>query len=444
MARKLTQEEFIARAKEKHGEGRYDYSMVKYVNSSTKVTLKCNKCGYIFDQVANEHLQGKGCHRCAGNMPITKEEFLRRSTEVHHGFYDYSKVNFIDRRTKVIIICPEHGEFKQTPANHMKGCGCWKCYNKRTSERLFYGKEKFIELARKKHGDKYDYSKVVYVDSKVKVTITCPVHGDFEQLPSEHIMGKGCEKCAIEYRAQLRTKDTEWFITKAREIHGDKYTYERSVYTGSKDPIIVTCPTHGDWETTPNTILDKHGCPKCKGEECTERQLKDAAQFLEDVKKVHGDFYDYSKTVYTGSKNKIIVTCPTHGDFEIMAADHLAGAGCAKCYASRGERRVRLCLESLGIDFVEQKRYDSPLAPGARKVFYIDFFIPEKNLAVEYHGDQHYEPVKMFGGAKQLKKQQQRDAALREFCKQQGIRLLEIPYTDFDRIEEILEQELKL
>ena len=286
MAKKYTQEEFIARAIAKHGEGRYDYSMVKYMNSMTKVTLKCKKCGYVFEQLPNCHLQGQGCQRCAGNLPLTTEEFVRRATKIHHGFYDYSKVRYKSNHIKVIITCPEHGDFEQSPAYHLKGGGCWKCYNKRTSKRLFYGKEKFVELARKKHGDKYDYSKVRYVDSKTKVTITCPIHGDFEQSPSEHMLGKGCEKCAIEYRAKLHTKDTEWFVARAREIHGDKYTYEHSVYTGSKDPIIVTCPTHGDWETTPNTFLDNHGCPKCKGEECTERQLKDAAQFLEDIKKV--------------------------------------------------------------------------------------------------------------------------------------------------------------
>jgi len=455
MPKKFTQEEFIAHAIAKHGEGRYDYSMVKYVNSATKVTLKCNKCGYIFEQTANGHIQGRGCPRCAGNLPLTTEEFIRRATEIHHGFYDYSKVKYAGNHVNVVITCPEHGDFEQTPVSHLKGCGCWKCYNKRTSKRLFYGKEKFIELARKKHGDKYDYSLVEYVDSYTKVKIICPIHGLFEQRPSEHLLGKGCEKCAIEHRTKLRTKDTKWFIARAREIHGDKYTYEHSVYTNSKHPIIITCPIHGDWETTPNTFLDNHGCPYCKGDAERERmkngkaktiapdQTKTTEEFIEDAIRLHGDKYRYDKVNYINSKEKVIITCPEHGDFETTPNEHLAGRGCPKCHQSFGEHRVGLFLERHHIQHKPQKKLYYTDEYGEKHYFQVDFYIPSGNIIIEYNGEQHYMPVKSWRGEKGYKDQLKRDATLRKYCKEHGYRLIEISYKKLRHIDEILEKELK-
>lgn len=455
MARKLTQEEFIARAIAKHGKERYDYSMSKYVNSATKVTLKCNRCGYVFEQVANEHLQGKGCQRCAGNLPLTTEEFIRRSNEIHHGYYDYSKVHYVNSRTNVTITCPVHGDYEQSPARHLKGCGCWKCYNKRTSERLFYNKEKFIELARKKHGDKYDYSKVNYVDSKTKVMITCPVHGDFEQVPSEHLSGKGCYKCGIDKRAKTMTQNTEIFIRRAKAIHSDRYDYSKSVYVNNRQPLIITCPVHGDFLQSPNTHLDNHGCPYCKGDAERERMLKGKAQnisvlqtktaeeFISDAIRLHGDKYRYDKVEYISSKDKVLITCPGHGDFELTPNEHLSGRGCPKCRQSFGERRVGLFLERHDIKHKPQKKLYYIDEEGIKRYFQVDFYLPNGNIVIEYNGEQHYMPVKTWEGVPGFLKQQKRDANLRRYCKKHGYRLIEIPYTELRHIDEILEQELK-
>jgi hypothetical protein len=118
----------------------------------------------------------------------------------------------------------------------------------------------FIQRAKEKHGDKYDYSKVDYKNKDSKVTIICPIHGEFEQIANSHMRGIGCVKCSHE----RKYSNTEDFILKAKAIWGETFSYEKVDYLSSKDKIIVTCKTHGDWITTPNRILSGHGCPKCK------------------------------------------------------------------------------------------------------------------------------------------------------------------------------------
>ena len=128
----------------------------------------------------------------------TKEEFIKEATENHKDKYDYSKVEYVNNHTKVCINCPKHGEFWQTPHAHNQGQGCLKCGIEKRSEKKTSTKEEFIKKAREKHGDKYDYSKVDYVNNATKVCIICPEHGEFWQRPNEHLNGRGCHECAKE------------------------------------------------------------------------------------------------------------------------------------------------------------------------------------------------------------------------------------------------------
>ena len=127
---------------------------------------------------------------------MTAEEFIEKAKAVHGDKYDYSKVNYVDAITKVCIICPEHGEFWQTPNMHINDKnGCKLCGIKNRSNKRKKTTEQFIEKARKIHGNKYDYSKVNYVNSQEKVGIMCPKHGEFWQNPRKHLSGCGCSKC---------------------------------------------------------------------------------------------------------------------------------------------------------------------------------------------------------------------------------------------------------
>lgn len=164
------------------------------------------------------------------------------------------------RLEKVCIICPEHGEFWQTPAQHLSGAlGCKACW----SEKYSKSTEDFIKEAIKIHGDKYNYSKTIYKTARQKVTIICPKHGEFEQLANAHLQGEGCFQCERERRA----KSTENFIKEAKKVHGDTYDYCKVNYINRNTPVIIICPKHGEFEQLPSNHLQGKGCSHCKSKE---------------------------------------------------------------------------------------------------------------------------------------------------------------------------------
>lgn len=298
-----------------------------------------------------------------------------------------------------------------------------------------YNTEEFIRRARLVHGDKYDYSKVVYIDSLTNVCIICPIHGEFWQRPAEHLRGKGCVKCGQSLCGEKqKQKSKETFVERCKEIHGDKYTYEKVNYVDSHAKIIVTCKKHGDFETTPNRMLNGCGCSKCKSEKAHKQYSKSTSKFVEEARLVHGDLYDYSLCHYYNTHTKVTIICREHGAVEVVAGEHLHGCGCPLCKEPMGEKRVRLYLENHKILFVKQY----PITYEGNN-YRSDFFIPSKNLIIEYNGKQHYQPVDVFGGAKGFHKQQKRDKNVRMYCKINNIKLLEISYLQYPIIEQILD-----
>lgn len=193
MPAKLTQEEFIAKARAIHGD-LYDYSQVKYVNYTTPVTIIC-QIHREFQQKPREHLSKKKCHKCDPSHKMTREEFIEKAQFVHGDRYDYSKVIYRGSKKKVIIICREHGDFEQQPTSHLAPTDCPKCGIIKRAKSRAKDAPYFIAKARLVHDDLYDYSKVNYVNRSTNVTITCREHGEFHQAPANHYQGKGCSKC---------------------------------------------------------------------------------------------------------------------------------------------------------------------------------------------------------------------------------------------------------
>lgn len=132
---------------------------------------------------------------------VTTEDFIKKAREIHGDRYDYSKVNYVNNETPVCIICPEHGEFWQTPYNHVKGCGCQKCAGVNKSNT-----EEFVKKAKEIHGDRYDYSNVNYTNSHTVVQIMCPEHGEFLQQPTNHLRGCGCPYCNTNVNSKIVQK----------------------------------------------------------------------------------------------------------------------------------------------------------------------------------------------------------------------------------------------
>ena len=192
---------------------------------------------------------------------LTTEEFTRRAKEIHGDKYDYSKTDLINRDEKgrVCIICSIHGEFWQTPFNHLNGHGCSFCTN-----RFGYNTEGFIKEAKMIHGNKYDYSKVIYKNNKTNICIICPKHGEFWQRPDKHLNGQGCSKCATEIIHKKQRLTTKGFIIKSIEIHGEKYDYSKVNYFNSSTKVCIICPIHGEFWQRPTDHLKGCGCWKCR------------------------------------------------------------------------------------------------------------------------------------------------------------------------------------
>ena len=317
IGRYKTTEDFIAEAQKIHGD-KYDYSKVEYVNSGTKVCIVCPEHGEFW-QTPSNHLSGKGCLSCSGRKKMNLEEFIAEAQKVHGDKYNYSKVVYINSGTKVCIVCPEHGDFWQTPSEHKSGKGCPKCIGRNKTT------EDFIAKAKEVHGNKYDYSKTKYVDTKTKVCIICPQHGEFWQIASSHIRGNGCPKCIGRHRT------TEEYITEAKKVHGDKYDYSKVEYRGNKEKVCIICPKHGEFWQLPNNHLKNHGCPECARMQSGKSQKLSLYDFISQSREVHGNKYDYSKVEYTNANTKVCIICPEHGEFWQSPFEHKSGNGCPRC-----------------------------------------------------------------------------------------------------------------
>ncbi len=283
---------------------------------------------------------------------MTQEEFLKKANEIYGEKYDYSKSVFLGWHTKVCVICPEHGEFWVCPSNHISThnhCGCPKCAGK------YRTLEEFIKMAKKIHGDKYDYSKVNFVNMQTKICIICPKHGDFWMTPNDHVHNRGCCKCGKEKLHLLFSKTNREFIDEATKVHGEKYDYSKVEYFNAKRKVCIICHEHGDFWITPDRHLHGGGCPICG-------QIHKSVDVLANIL----------------TKNKI-----------------------------KFEREKMF-------EWLNKQR--------------LDFYLPEYNLAIEYQGEQHFKPVKYFGGEKRFIDRIERDERKYNICQQNGVQIIYVSF----------------
>jgi hypothetical protein len=327
MGKKVTTDEFIERARQVHGD-RYDYSEVEYANNKTKVTIICCEHG-SFQILPAKHLyRGSGCAKCSGRYTLTQAEFIEEAKKVHGSHYDYSKVKYVNGSSKAIIICPKHGRFQQLSRSHLTGSGCTKCGIESRAKKRTKTTEKFIQEAREVHGDEYDYSKVEYSGQYKGVKIICSLHGVFTQDPKVHLMGSGCPECGLLTIGDKKRLTQNEFIERSKELHGDKYDYANVEYLGAHRKVKIICPAHGLFEQNPVDHQRGKGCPACSG---VERYGQEG--FIERAKTAHGDKYDYSKVEYVNAQQKVTIVCLLYGEFTQKPTHHIRGIGCPGCKA---------------------------------------------------------------------------------------------------------------
>ena len=320
-------------------------------------------------------------------MKWTNERFIAEAVARFGDRFDYSLVDVKGKDKKVAIKCNECGTiFYQSPKGHVTSLqgGCPQCRYKYVAQHESIPFDEFKRRAVLKHGDKYIYDKSSYVGIREKVRIFCPVHGWFKQIAAAHVIGRECNLCGNEKIANTLTYSKKDFLEKARLAHGDKYDYSLVDYKQAYKNVKIICPIHGIFEQTPHNHWKGHNCPICS------RHAR----------------HNYGKT-------------------------------------SKGELEIEKVLKENDISYIKQYEIIDNNIFNPRSRMYADFYIPDTNTIIEFNGEQHYRPIKFFGGEQVFYKQYERDNALRQYCKEHKIKLIEIPYTQFNNIKEILAKGLK-
>ena len=314
---------------------------------------------------------------------LTTIEFIKRASIIHKEKYSYNKtdLNNRDEKGRVCIICPIHGEFWQRVDHHLNGCGCKRCSSSKPRKKrgVGYGSmtiEEFIQKARKIHGDKYDYSKVKYINRRTDVCIICPIHGEFLQTPDNHLQGKGCQKCGFQNSRDKKRKTLERFIFECKKIFGDLFDYSKSIYNGNKKDLIVKCNSCGRYfKITPhNHLIHKEGCPFCK--------------------------------------------------------------------MSKLEKYVEKILIDNEIEYERQKVFKWFI--DGKSVKKSDFYLPKQNLVIECQGLQHFKAVEWFGGEDVYNNLVNRDLLKKKLCEEHGIRVIYYSDLNIDYPYEVITNEEKL
>ncbi len=293
---------------------------------------------------------------------LTTEQFIEKAREVHGNKYDYSKVEYVNNNTKVCIICPKHGEFWQTPDNHMHGQKCYKCSKISMGNKQRISEEEVKKRIIEKYGDRFDLSKLNFTDYKHKVTLICKEHGEFSITLSNLFKktSEGCRRCGIEKRTKLRALKLDDFKKRALELHNGKYVYSKVEYKNNRTKVCIICPIHGEFWQTPDNHLNKirpQGCPKCKSSNLERSIIK----FLTDknIKHIH----------QCGKKE---------------------------------------------FDWLKKQR--------------LDFYLPEHKIAIECQGEQHF--IGSNFGSKRITDEESlniiknRDIKKKKLCEEHGIKLL--------------------
>jgi len=389
-----------------HGD-KYVYFFDEYINNKQRIKIEC-KNGHQFEMDVLSHLKGYGCQYCSGRKK-SKLDIIKKLNEVHQNFYDYSKVEWVKKTDKVIIICPEHGEFTQELRVHEKGHKCPKC-----SDRYVKSDNDFIGVLKNSNPD-IIFSLTKYVNKNTKSTFICKRHGVIERYPhsirnSNNII---CLKCLYEKEGR------DNFIRKSINKYGNRYDYSLVEYVDNITPVkIIDTKSKRIFEQRPGGHL------KSIPHNLYWSEKVNTDKFIQQAGIVHNKIYNYDESIYIGSKKNLKIKCDLHGPFEQTPNNHLKGTGCPKC------NRFNLKQDSV-FNFIKNDLDISNVILNDRQVLgskELDIFLPDFNLAIEFNGLYWHSEVYL---EKNYHQNKSRD------CLSKNINLLHIWEDDWDKKEEI-------
>jgi hypothetical protein len=391
---KINQIEFIETSNLMHN-NKYIYELVNFINTYNNVIIICPEVGHgSFSQRPSAHMNGAGCKKCgiivtANKQRKTKKQFISEVFEIFGDNIDCSESIYDGRRTELQVRCAIHNlYFQKIPTVLLEGSGCPECSGK-------YWKlttELFIKKAVELHKNEYDYSKVNYVKSCENVIIICKKHNiEFLQTPNSHLTGSGCPCCAIEKTSNSKRMNTLEFINRSLIIHNNLYTYPLTEYTESKNKVIICCLFHGNFTQTPSNHLRGQGCPICRLEQMSSRNLSNTDEFITKSKQLFGEnVYDYSLTLYVNCKTKVKLICIKHNcTFEQTPKGHFRkNRGCKKCskfgYSQKAIKYLQFIstLNQINIRHAENGGEYRILTT----IYKADGYCEETNTIYEFHG----------------------------------------------------------
>lgn len=373
------------------------------------------------------------------------KSFYERLHTMYGNRYDTSLADYKGRETHITLICPDHGLFAITPRTLLNGekgkapHGCWKCSglpdpseNPPLTAKEFYRRvgiiyrNKSITFKRKRE-----------ISLKTKITALCSKHGQITHTANWWLSRKGCEYCNGKFFPG------DW-IKNAKAVHGDKYEYVGEAPKTKADIIHYICPKHGLQEQRYDVHVDqKCGCPYCSN--YTNLPLGERKErFLKKANKKYGDLFTYNMDEYKNNDTPISITCRIHKyTFKTTPDTVIRGnGGCPICAMSSGEYEIFAWLRKHGIENIPQYHICNENTNLDLNCLVVDFYIPSRNLFIEFNGEQHYKEINYFKRDKDwsLEKQQLRDQTLRDYCKQHNIRLLEIKYDQQGEIDNLLKE----
>jgi len=395
-------DKYLGQFKERYGD-KYTYRPETIINSYTKIPIECPEHGLFYKSPYNHTRYG--CRLCGVKTSttkriITQEEYIDRCTKLYGDKYDLSETIYTGHANKIKVICRIHGPFYISPIEFIRNHGCQKC-----GGNYSMSNEEYIEALGKVHGDKYDLSLVNFTGTRHRVIGICEKHGEFTLRADHFLSGGNCPQCARLATIEKTRSNTEEFKEKVKAVHGDKYNFDKSVYTGSQDEITVTCSKHGDFKSIPSRLLLGNGCYSCSSETAniTKKKIKEESaetrfdSFVTRAIKIHGNKFKYHFKDFVDMKTKTRITCNKHGDFWQAPSSHIQDIGCPSCNESKGEKAVDEILGKLNLERIREYKIPE-VKKQYNKEYEYDFCLPKYKVLIEFHGRQHYEPVDIFGG----------------------------------------------